>query len=408
VSSVFVGDALLDPDPTTDDAFRQKVEASHQECIRALGSYLPVTTQSDEPQRIANLRTQIDGFYREMFDVLATDTSEWPRDALRLLQERVDPRRDAVVQLSEQVEALNRSAFVQHQIETSQLNDVTQRSEWERLSLALFGIVGIGLLATFYAARLERRVHRQQLRDRKTAAELHRLSSRLVRAQEDERSLIARELHDEVGQALTAAKMELSLASRMIGHLPDAASRVAEARRMVEDTVRAVRDLSHLLHPALLDDLGLIEALRQQLDGFARRHDVKCTLAATDGRDRLAPELDTALYRIVQEALNNIAKHAHATRCRVSLEDRDATVFLTIEDDGVGFDAAGFDGPGLGLVGIRQRVAQCGGTFHLTTAPGKGTRLEIVLPARLRPRPSPEDPDPVLEHSLGEAANFSR
>src|SRR5215831_10854322 len=95
-SSVFVGDALLDPDPTTDDGFRQRVKASSLLCDGALRTYVPVLNPGEELQRIGQLRQQVDAFYREMFDVLATDTQEWPRDALRLLQERVDPRRDAV------------------------------------------------------------------------------------------------------------------------------------------------------------------------------------------------------------------------------------------------------------------------------------------------------------------------
>jgi NarL family two-component system sensor histidine kinase LiaS len=109
----------------------------------------------------------------------------------------------------------------------------------------------------------------------------------------------------------------------------------------------------------------------------------------------------------VQEALNNVAKHARASRCRVALEGRGATMLLTIEDDGVGFDAAELDGPGLGLIGIRQRTMQCGGRFNVTTAPGKGTKLEIILPVR-PPQPAPVSAEPLAERSLGEAANLSR
>jgi signal transduction histidine kinase len=410
LSSVYVRDALLDPDHEADDSYRDRFEASYLLCARALNSYLPVLNSSDEQTRIADLRREIDDFHVQMLDVLATDVKQWPRDARVLLQQRVGPKRDVVVRVSDQIQALNRAAFVEHRAETSELNGMAQRWAWERLGLALASTVVIGLLATLYASGLAKRLRVRQEHDRKTADELQRLSARLLSAQEDERRTMARELHDEVGQTLTAVKMELTLAAKASTSQPAIGAHVGQARQMLEDTVRAVRDLSHLLHPALLDDMGLVAAVKHQLDGFSRRHNVRCDLFDTQMENRLAPELETTVYRIIQEALSNVAKHAHASRCRISLRGGEASVLLTIEDDGSGFDTASLDQrpPGIGLIGVRERVALFGGTFRLITAAGQGTRLEIELPARPYPAPAFENDESAMERHSEQGSPVSR
>ena len=153
--------------------------------------------------------------------------------------------------------------------------------------------------------------------------------------------------------------------------------------------LHTVRDLSHLLHPALLDDLGLAAATEWYLKGFGKRHGVRTDLLHDRMDERLAPETEAAVYRIIQEALTNVAKHANATSCRVYLQRLTNTLLVTIEDDGVGFDPAETRSPdgthGLGLVGIRERVAQLHGTVRLESGSGRGTRLTVELPAEARP-----------------------
>jgi signal transduction histidine kinase len=350
---------------------------------------VPVLDSSDERARVAGLRREIDDFHQAMLDVFRIDSSHWHGDARTLLQRQVVPKRELVMRVSDQVQSLNRAAFVQQRAETAALYRLTQRQTWERLGLALAASLGIGLLATLYAARLENRVRRQRVRDLQITSDLQRLSARLATAQEDERRTIARELHDEVGQALTAIKVEIMLAQRAAETPVSTAARLDEARQMAEDTLQAIRNLSHLLRPPMLDDLGLAAALKTHLEGFEKRHRLRADLFHEGMDKRLAPELETALYRIVQEALTNVAKHAHARMCRVHLQGLRSTVLVTIEDDGSGFDAGDLQrlgaSQGLGLIGIRERVAQLGGTFQLETAPGLGTRLAIEMPARPRP-----------------------
>ncbi len=188
---------------------------------------------------------------------------------------------------------------------------------------------------------------------------------------------------------LTAIKVDLAVAQRKIGASGGAAHLLDDARSITEGALTTVRDLSHLLHPALLDDLGLPAAVEWYLRGFGRRHDIRAELLHDRMDERLTPEIEASAYRIVQEALTNVAKHARATSCRVYLQRLPNTILITIEDNGAGFDPAEVDragGPtGLGLIGIRERASQLRGTVRLESAPGKGTRLTVELPARPRP-----------------------
>ena len=210
----------------------------------------------------------------------------------------------------------------------------------------------------------------------------------MITAQEEERRTIARELHDEVGQVLTAIKVELALAQTAIEAAGVSARVLADARSIADGALQTVRDLSHLLHPAMLDDLGLRAAIDWYLRGFSRRHDIRVELLHDRMDERLASETEATAFRIVQEALTNVAKHAHATSCRVYLQRLTNTVLITVEDDGTGFDIAdaapASPRRGLGLLGIRERVAQQRGTFRLESSPAKGTRLTVELPARTR------------------------
>jgi len=197
-------------------------------------------------------------------------------------------------------------------------------------------------------------------------SELAQLTRLLLRAQEDERRRIARELHDEAGQALTAVKIELDLD----GHR-DAGEKVGRA-------LAQVRDLSNLLRPSALDDLGLSAALRALAEDVSERSRIRVDLDIQTGGRTFSPEVEVVLYRVVQEALTNIVRHAKATwvHAQVALQGRD--VFLTVEDDGQGL-AAGVE-PKLGLLGMQERVTAAGGTLTIAAAADHGVRLTARIP----------------------------
>ena len=387
MGSVYVRDALLDPNPATAEQYRHQLEESYHTAAESLKGYVPVVDEPAEQVRIARLRRELDEFRRTLFEVLSTDNREWPAEARNLLRRRIMPRREVVMHISEEVQALNRGAFVRQQEDIAALYRATQRRVWQTVGLALAASVAIALLATLYAGRLEQRLQRQRIRDVETARDLQRLSSQLLTAQEEERRSIARELHDEVGQVLTAIKVELAVAQRSAEAAGVNVDGLNDARKIAEVALHTVRDLSRLLQPSMLDDLGLPATIDWYLKGFGRRHGVRIELLQDGMRDRLAPETEAGIYRIVQEALTNVAKHAQATTCRVFLQRLTHSVLVTIEDDGIGFRTEEVSAPGasrgIGLVGIRERVAQLRGELRLESGPGKGTRLTVEIPAQM-------------------------
>ena len=205
---------------------------------------------------------------------------------------------------------------------------------------------------------------RDRLAERTT--ELEQLTRLLLRAQEDERRRIARELHDEAGQALTAVKIELDLD----GHLA--------AGEQVGRALAQVRDLSNLLRPSALDDLGLSAALRALAADVSARSRIKVDLAIETGGRTFSPEIEVVLYRVVQEALTNIVRHAQATWVRAQLALRGHDVWLTVEDDGQGLGPGA--APKLGWLGMQERVTAAGGTLTITTAAPSGVRLTARIP----------------------------
>ena len=387
VGSVYVRDALLDPDPRNAEEYRAKLEDAYQAADHALQEYVPVVDGPTERERIRRLRAEIDGFRSTVLKVLATDSSRWRIEARALLRRQIMPKREGVIRVADEVQALNRSAFVQQQDDIASVYRAMQRLLWGSFGAAVLISLGIALLATTYAGRLEERIQRQRLKEGEYAHDLQRLSTKLISVQEEERRVIARELHDEVGQALTAIKVELAVAQRAIETAGAPAQVLDDARSITDGALHTVRDLSHLLHPALLDDLGLAAAVDSYLKGFGKRHKLRVDLVVDRMSDRLRPETEAAAYRVIQEALTNVAKHAHATVCRVYLQRLTSTVLVTVEDDGIGFEPARLSergvSRGLGLMGIRERVSQLEGTTRLESAPGKGTRLTVELPAQV-------------------------
>lgn len=385
LGSVYVRDALLDPNPASSREYRAKLDAAYRVADQALAQYVPVLDALTERERIGRLQAEVDDFRTTVAEVLATDSRHWAADAPTLLRRRIMPKREAAVRVTEEMQALNRAAFVQQQSEIAAIYRTTHRRLWESFGLAVLASLVVGIVAIVYVGQLENRLERQRVRERATARDLQRLSSQLITAQEEERRTIARELHDEVGQALTALKVELALAERAVAVDGRPTQALDDARAIADSTLHTIRDLSHLLHPAMLDDLGLAAAADEFLKRLGRRHGIRVELL-TDRMDRrLNPETEAAAYRIIQEAVTNVVKHADAKSCRVYLQRLTNTLLVTIEDDGCGFDpATPAADHGLGLIGIRERATQLQGTVRIESAPGNGTRLTVELPATVR------------------------
>ena len=210
--------------------------------------------------------------------------------------------------------------------------------------------------------------------------ELRELSARLVQVQEDERRALSRELHDEVGQSLSAvmlAAANLSAALRA-GATEQMRAHVESIRRLTETTVAAIRNMSLLLRPSMLDDLGLLPALEWQGREISRRTEMEVTISGEALPADLPEQTKTCVYRVVQEALHNAERHAGATAANVVLRGEDGRLLLTVEDNGKGFDPE--RQKGLGILGMEERVTALGGTFGIHPAPSGGAAIRISLP----------------------------
>jgi PAS domain S-box-containing protein len=246
----------------------------------------------------------------------------------------------------------------------------------------------------------------EQIAERKrTEAELQRLSHRLVEVQEQERRAIARELHDEIGQILTGLKMTLEFTRRLPAEA--ASDGFDRVYRQVNDLLAYVRNLSLDLRPAMLDDLGLLPTIFWHIDRYTSQTQVKVNFRHSGIDGRYAPEIETAIYRIAQEALTNVARHSQVKDVTVLLWANPKTINVQIEDQGVGFNPESVmaSGHSNGLTGMRERAALLGGRLTIESAPGSGMCVTAELPRvksstapQLQPRwdaPDAVDPAPI-------------
>lgn len=213
-----------------------------------------------------------------------------------------------------------------------------------------------------------------------------RYLSQIIEAQENERKRISRELHDEIGQALTAIKFNLDMIDK---DLPQSFSnirgRLGEAKSLSNHTLTAMRQLSMDLRPTMLDDFGIIPTLRWYIQNFSNRLNIFSHFEARGFEEKLPTQIETAIYRIIQEALNNIAKHASANRVEIFLEEKDTTIRASIVDNGRGFDLEKVLHPesperGFGIIGMKERVSLLGGQIDIHSRLGEGTQIHLEIP----------------------------
>ena len=215
--------------------------------------------------------------------------------------------------------------------------------------------------------------------------QLTALSRRLVDIQEDDRRQFSRELHDRIGQNLTALSINLDILKMQLatGHNAEFLSRLDDSAALLEATTSAVENVMSELRPPMLDDYGLLPALQWYGNEFARRTGIEVKVHENARMERLPPATEIALFRIAQEALNNVAKHANASNVDIEIERPGAEWIMSVTDNGIGFDAR--PGPdathraGLGMVTMRERTQAIGGRFEAGTAPGRGARIAVRI-----------------------------
>jgi signal transduction histidine kinase len=246
------------------------------------------------------------------------------------------------------------------------------------IALTLLGGTALAVYTSYLIIRLQREARTRLAETAEARAGLRDLSAKLVRAQEDERRALSRELHDEAGQAFSAIMLE---AENLLDMTQDSSfvPRLKSIRDIAERGVTETRNMALLLRPSMLDDFGLVPALNWQAKDTAKRTGLKVQVTAQEmDDDDLPEEHKTCIYRVVQEALNNVTRHAQASAVHISLERRLSGLLLRIKDDGTGFDAQRVRG--LGLLGMEERTRHLGGSFAIDSQPGRGTTVTVQLP----------------------------
>ena len=249
---------------------------------------------------------------------------------------------------------------------------------WLLASCVLGGIV-IACFSLRYSDNLERQAARQFEAVLEAKLELERLSKRLMEIQEEERTRLSRELHDEIVQNVAVLKIEITQALAL---LQDGRARepLDRARELAERTVKTVRNISLLLRPSLLDDLGLGPALQWLTQDFSRRTHVPCEYSEQDLSESLPDPVNTCVYRVTQEALHNCEKHSQAAHVSVRVAQATTGLLVEVQDDGVGFTNESRSPASLGVLGMRERAAALGGDLSIETAAGQGTFVRLWLP----------------------------
>lgn len=376
-SSTILRDYLLENDPAR--GARQKDELEHirvrlTNTLLNYGQNAPV----DEREAFGALASHVNTYWELLQPALAWNTPLRLARGESFLREVVIPRRVEVVDLVNQITALNKRDFEAGEVKFEELQSrFRNRITWMCLTAMVFGFV-LAWVVMRRVTHLERETAVRYAEVEVARRNLRRLSERLVNAQEEERRTIARELHDEIGQAVSATLVELGRLEAALSDVAAHRERLTSVRRMLEGCVSSVRDMALLLRPSMLDDLGLVAALKWQAREVTRRTGLDVRMATEEIANDLPDSHKTCIYRVVQEALNNCAKHSHATQVRVFVRRDGDGLTVTVQDDGVGFDST--RERGMGLLGIEERVTRLSGLFSIQSSSGDGTILAIRVP----------------------------
>ena len=379
VSGTYVRDYLLEPDPQRAKAYLVSLGDVRKHMEAALDLYSRQTPPA-EASHYSALRAELTTYWETLGPIFQWDPEERRRLGYAFLRDEVFPRRQNMLAIADRIAAINEKQLTEG---NDQMLSLMLRFQ-SRLLMTILAALALGAgMAAFSTGRILHLEAQARLRYEEVAkarGQLKDLSARLVHAQETERRALSRELHDEVGQSLSAALVELRNLSEGLKSRSEEQTRrhVETVKGIVENTVRVVRNMALLLRPSMLDDLGLIPALKWHARETSKLTSMEVSVATELDSDDLPDEYKTCVYRIVQEALRNCARHSRATAVRIRVEQNPEFLKLTIQDDGQGFDARQVRG--LGLLGIQERAARLGGASSVHSKPGSGTIVSVELP----------------------------
>lgn len=377
LSGTYVRDLLLEQDPAKADLHRHELEAARQRIERNVAQYEGVL-RSEERVPFRKFRTELEAYFASLLPALEWNAAQRREYGYEFMTASLLPRRMTIVHLADQIGLVN-----QRQMEAGndQIANLFSRFKGTLiifLALALCCGAVLTVASVRRILRLEQ-VSAARLNEAEHAREgLRELSARLIAVQESERRSLSRELHDEVGQSVSALLLGIGNIAALVPASTEARAQLTELRLLAEKTVAVVRDMSLVLRPSMLDDLGLIPAVQWQARETSRNHNVSVQVHANSIPEDLSDDHKTCIYRVVQEALRNAVRHSRAKTIRIDLTQHLDNLALTIRDDGQGFSPE--REKGLGLLGMEERVTHLHGSFRVDSTRGAGTCISVELP----------------------------
>jgi signal transduction histidine kinase len=332
----------------------------------------------DKRKPFQHLDTELETYWSNVMADIGSEPTEKITPRSLVLRDDVLSQHASVLKITEEISAVNND-----DLQESEQRIAEDAARFRRRFLTFTAItLSLGFFLTvatiIYTSRLENSLEENYLKTLKAERELKELSKRLVDTEERERRALSRELHDEVGQSLGALLLEVEHLAEISRETAAHASVLQNIKKLAENCVNEVRNMTLLLRPSMLDDLGLVAALEWQAREVSRRTGIVIDTVDEGVSYTLPDEHRTCVYRVVQEALNNCAKHADAKRVRIVVHQEPKWLRVSIEDDGKGFDPSRT--LGLGLIGMRERISQLGGVLEVGSDPERGTRLRVELP----------------------------
>jgi signal transduction histidine kinase len=384
IYSDHVEEFLLSPQQREEDAAGE-ISKRGDAARTALRSY-PVDRNPEEQSLIEQLQK-----YISEQDGVIRGSKEWKPEerqsrAQQVINERIIPRRLQFVAIAQRVELLNDGQIVAAEQVGFLQFDRLQNRLTRMLLLALTSGLVLAIGSAVYILRLERQGAFRYSELAHSRRELQELSTRLVDAQETERRSISHELHDQVGQALGLLLLDAGRLSKQLGSGDEKSQEIVQRIKILaEGTLHEVRNIALLLRPSMLDDLGLVAAVEWYAREMSRRGEIEVEVRSEGLTEDLTDELKVCVYRVVQEALNNAQRHAHAKNVEVALVQADSAIRVKVTDDGDGFDTKRTRG--MGLLGMEERVKRLGGRITIVSQPGAGTKIEVELPPTAKNAP---------------------
>jgi signal transduction histidine kinase len=370
LSGVFVRDYLLDVARERAPEYREQLTRFRVTNMATAAELRDLVGRDDE---IAGLQAKLEDYWEALDPLFDWTPAEKIANSAGFLRRDVVPRRDAVLNIAQQIEELNNANLSAQRAEVAQRH-AALRSDLDRLrwQTVLLGLA----VALVVVLRLRFLEHRSD----DAEAQMRSLSQQAVNAQEEERKHLSRELHDHVAQVLTGLRMELGRLERTAPPGSGQTETVALCKQLVDELFSTVRNLALGLRPSMLDDFGLQAALEWHVRDFMRRYAINVDLTVQGNVDALPDKYCTCVYRVIQEATTNCARHARAKAIQIALATDARYLHVRVSDDGVGIDPA-VRRKGFGLRGMEERVRELGGSVTIAgRSGGRGAALAVHIP----------------------------